>query len=128
MSARRGRVLLLAALLGAAPVGATQTVTRAYTGITHIDRTQTAPRPLRIHVIDIDLAAPGMSEGMTTAELAAMLVRDYGAVDAINLDGGGSTTLAMDQPAPHIVNTPSDRPPRAVGSNLAVFALPLPSP
>jgi hypothetical protein len=34
------------------------TVTYPFFGITHIDRTETSPRPLRMHVIRIDLNAP----------------------------------------------------------------------
>jgi exopolysaccharide biosynthesis protein len=72
----------------------------------------------------------GGSEGMQVGEVAALLVRDYGVWDAINLDGGGSTTLALEDPVTHvpsIVNAASDADPiagRAVGSSLAVFARP----
>jgi hypothetical protein len=34
--------------------------THPFVGVTHIDRTEASPRPLRIHVIKIDLAAPGL--------------------------------------------------------------------
>ncbi len=69
--------------------------------------------------------ARGGSAGMSGGEVADMLIRDYGVHDALNLDGGGSTTLVMKDTAgkASIVNTPSDNPQgRAVGSNLAVFA------
>lgn len=73
----------------------------------------------------------GGSLGMSVGEVADVLVRDYGAYDALNLDGGGSTTLAMENPTSHvrsIVNVSTDNPGgRAVGSNLAVFAAPDPS-
>jgi exopolysaccharide biosynthesis protein len=72
----------------------------------------------------------GGSEGMKVYEVAALLVRDYGVWNAINLDGGGSTTLAMEDPSTHaasIVNASSDNPNgRRVGSNLAVFVSPQP--
>jgi hypothetical protein len=49
----------------------------------------------------------------------------------INLDGGGSTTLAMEDPTTHvdsIINSASGGP-RLVGSSLAVFAAsPVPEP
>jgi exopolysaccharide biosynthesis protein len=68
----------------------------------------------------------GGSEGMRLSELAATLIRDFGVADALNLDGGGSTTMAMEDPAtavPSIVNTSSDNPQgRAVATSLAVFA------
>ncbi len=69
--------------------------------------------------------ARGGSAGMSGGEVADMLIRDYGVYDALNLDGGGSTTLAMTDAAGNasIVNTPSENAQgRAVGSNLAVFA------
>jgi len=45
--------------------------------------------------------------------------------NAINVDGGGSTTLALATPRPHLVNFPSSGASgRAVGGNLAVLAVP----
>ncbi len=68
----------------------------------------------------------GGSLGMSVREVADLLLRDYGVSDALNLDGGGSTALAMEDPpgrGGRVVNVPSDNPGgRAVGSNLAVFA------
>ena len=72
--------------------------------------------------------AAGGSAGMKVGEVADMLINDYGVYNALNLDGGGSTTLAMENPVTHvrtIVNRSSDNMNgRAVGSNLAVFASP----
>lgn len=66
------------------------------------------------------------SWGMTVGEVAELLVRDYDVVDALNLDGDGSTTLVMEDPVSGqgiFVNSPGEPPAgRAVGSNLAVFA------
>jgi hypothetical protein len=68
----------------------------------------------------------GGSLGMTVGEVADVLIRDYAVINALNLDGGGSTTLAMENPATHaavVVNNSSDNPDgRSVGSNLAIFA------
>jgi exopolysaccharide biosynthesis protein len=64
------------------------------------------------------------SRGMSVGEVADMLIRE-GVHDALNLDGGGSTTLAMEDPqgTRRIVNAPTGAPPgRSVASNLAVFA------
>lgn len=36
---------------------------------------------------------------------SALIMRSLGAVDAVNLDGGGSTTLSINQ---QLVNRPSD--------------------
>ena len=74
----------------------------------------------------------GGSLGLTVGEVADLLINDYGVYSALNLDGGGSTTMAMQDPVTkkrHIVNVPSDNPlGRAVGSNLGIFARPMPCP
>src|SRR6185437_1421703 len=61
--------------------------------------------------------------GMTLRETAD-LMRGLGARDAINLDGGGSTTMVVADPASHalrIVNHPSDKEgERSVGDALAI--------
>lgn len=62
------------------------------------------------------------SQGLTVGEAAALLATDYKVHNALNLDGGGSTTLALRDPETNqggIVNTTQNR---AVCSNLAVFA------
>jgi len=60
------------------------------------------------------------------------LMKDYGVWNALNLDGGGSTSMAMEDPSTHhrsIVNASSDNPAgRSVGSSLAVFARRIPNP
>jgi hypothetical protein len=63
--------------------------------------------------------------GMQVGEVADVLMRDYGVYNALNLDGGGSTTLAMQDPvtlARRVVNSPSDNPPRAEASSFAVYS------
>jgi len=76
----------------------------------------------------------GGSEGMQVGEVADLLGRDYDVWDALNLDGGGSTTMAMEDPVTHtslLVNASSDKDAasgRPVGSSLAVFARPIPNP
>jgi exopolysaccharide biosynthesis protein len=65
---------------------------------------------------------PGFSVGMTYEEVATVL-KEFGAVDAIALDGGGSATLVMADGqggAPRVLNRPSDGKERAVGNNLGV--------
>lgn len=70
--------------------------------------------------------ARGGSDGMKVTEVADLLIRDYGVWNALNLDGGGSTSLAMEDPQTHeatLLNTPTGSAgERAVGSSLAVFA------
>jgi hypothetical protein len=66
------------------------------------------------------------SSGMTVSEVADMLMNDYAAYNAINLDGDGSTTLAMEDPGTHVARVvnqcSSGVTGRPVGSNLAIFA------
>lgn len=68
----------------------------------------------------------GGSQGMKVSEVADLLIRDYGVCNALNMDGGGSTSLAMRDPATGIggyLNTSSDNPNgRANASGLAVLA------
>ena len=70
--------------------------------------------------------AAGGSIGMAVGEVADLLISDYHVYNAMNLDGGGSTTLAMKDPFTHlgqIMNVSADNSlGRAVGSNLSVFA------
>jgi hypothetical protein len=70
----------------------------------------------------------GGSAGMTVREVAGLLAKDYQVWDGLNLDGGGSTSLAIQDPATQaasLVNVSSDNPAgRSVASSLAVFASP----
>ena len=47
----------------------------------------------RLLLVTVDGRQPGVSEGLTLVE-EAQLLRSLGAVDAMNLDGGGSTAIA----------------------------------
>jgi len=58
----------------------------------------------------------GVSAGMSLTE-EAVLMHSLGAVDAMNLDGGGSTQFASDG---QIVNDPSSSPLRPVGDTIEV--------
>lgn len=80
---------------------------------------------------------PKYSVGQTFHEMAQFFA-DYGAEEALALDGGGSATLVIADPEPTVMNVPipTDMPEMLVlsspgierhnGNNLAVFALPLP--
>ena len=59
-----------------------------------------------------------VSVGMTLRELAELMIT-LGAVDAINLDGGGSATLVVRD---RVLNLPSDGRDRPVGSAILVLA------
>ena len=58
----------------------------------------------RVLILAVDGRQPGYSEGMTLQELGDFLIA-HGITDALNLDGGGSTTLVVRD---RIVNRPSD--------------------
>ncbi|CAG0936915.1 hypothetical protein TFLX_05812 [Thermoflexales bacterium] len=75
----------------------------------------------------VDGRQPNYSEGVTLPELAQIVI-EHGAYTAINLDGGGSSTLAIEDSAgrPQILNSPihasipgMERP---VGNHLGVYA------
>ena len=84
-------------------------------------------RTLTLFTVDVR----GGSGGMRVGEVADLLMTDYGVWNALNLDGGGSTSMAMEDQATHtraMVNVSSDQDNpggRSVGSSLAVFARPV---
>lgn len=68
-------------------------------------------------MVTVDGRQPGVSVGMTLQELAEYLL-SLGAVEAVNLDGGGSTTMYLDG---KVANTPSDKEgERKVGDAIVV--------
>lgn len=71
----------------------------------------------RVLFVTVDGRAPGYSVGMTLVEFARLFKR-LGATWALNLDGGGSTTMVV---RGAIVNRPSDSSERPVGSALLVL-------
>jgi hypothetical protein len=58
----------------------------------------------RIFFVTVDGRQPGYSDGMTLQELAE-LMRELGCTQALNLDGGGATTMVI---RGKVVNRPSD--------------------
>lgn len=56
----------------------------------------------------VDGRQPGYSEGLSTRELAELML-ELGCANALNLDGGGSTAMVLREPGgkPRIVNRPS---------------------
>src|SRR5262245_16250402 len=81
-------------------------------------------RTLTLFTVD----ARGGSDGMKVGEVATWLIDEYEVWNALNVDGGGSTSLVLTDTVTGkaaLVNTSSDNPEgRAVGSSLAVFAGP----
>jgi hypothetical protein len=82
----------------------------------------------KLILVTVDGRQTGISEGLTLPEMASLMINTYSVTNAINLDGGGSTTMVMnfygDGLASQVVNVPSDGSERAVGTNFGVFALP----
>lgn len=80
-----------------------------------------------LFLIAVDGRQPNYSEGVTLEELAE-IVLEYGGETALNLDGGGSTTLVVEGEAgrPLKLNSPIDRRlpgrERPVANHLGVFA------
>jgi hypothetical protein len=72
----------------------------------------------RLILVTVDGRQPGVSEGATLEE-AAELMRGLGAVNALNLDGGGSTAMTVNGA---VVNKPSDATgERPVGDTVQVL-------
>ncbi|WP_153451928.1 phosphodiester glycosidase family protein [Streptomyces smaragdinus] len=76
-----------------------------------------------MHVLTVD-GRSGDTGGVTLTELALMM-KQLGAYSALNLDGGGSSTLVAREPGsdtPQLENTPSDGFERVVPNGLAITA------
>lgn len=73
----------------------------------------------KILLLTVDGRQPGLSVGMSLPMLAELLL-ELGAVDALNLDGGGSTTMVVRD---KVVNRPSDQTgERLVSDAILVFS------
>lgn len=79
---------------------------------------------IRLWLVVIDGRQPGRSMGMTLRQ-TGLLLQALGAIAALNLDGGGSSALALRDLATgavRVVNTPSDPVERPVGNAMAVLS------
>lgn len=77
----------------------------------------------KMHLLTVD-GRQADSRGVTLSELAVMMV-EMGAHHALNLDGGGSSTMLAREPgnaALQVENQPSDGGERSVPNGLAIFA------
>lgn len=79
-----------------------------------------------LYLVVVDGRQPNYSDGATIHELSQMLL-DAGAYNAINLDGGGSSTIVMDRDGtPNILNSPiQSRIPareRPIANHLGIYA------
>lgn len=71
-------------------------------------------------LVQVDGRQPGLSEGMTLEELAKTMIR-LGCTEAMNLDGGGSSTLWADGT---VRNSPCDGQERPIANGLVVLRIP----
>lgn len=98
-------------------------------------RTAVGLKPGKIMLwVVVDGRNPEHSEGVTLPELAKIMI-DLGARDALELDGGGSSTFVLADPDAKVMNVPMSTPApkglkvpppgiqRRNGNNLAVYAL-----
>ena len=63
-------------------------------------------------MVVVDGRQPGVGEGMTAKELTRFLRDNFNPQYALNMDGGGSTTLCVEgegDPDTHVVNRPSNK-------------------
>lgn len=76
-----------------------------------------------MYLVAVDGRQPGYSQGVTLAELGN-LMKDLGSYDAIEMDGGGSTAVAIEgaNGAPDLLNVPSGGGERYDGDNLGIYA------
>jgi len=78
-------------------------------------------------LVVVDGRQPGYSEGVTLQELAGIIIH-YGGYNAMNLDGGGSSTLVMEGilGRPVVLNSPINNGipgrQRAVANHLGIYA------
>ncbi|MDN5914739.1 MAG: phosphodiester glycosidase family protein [Pseudonocardia sp.] len=95
-----------------------------------LDDTERAPRSAvgigdggrRVQLVTVD-GRESTSVGVTLAQMSDLLAQ-LGATDGLNLDGGGSSTLAYAEPGAgkvSVVNNPSDDATRLVPNGLGVF-------
>lgn len=106
------------------PAFATSRHPRTAVGISGAGRIPRDYAGRRVLLVVVDGRQSPYSDGMTLRELANLMLA-LGARDAINLDGGGSTTMVYSDPdsagALRIANRPSDQQgERPVGNALAI--------
>lgn len=80
----------------------------------------------RLTILVVDGRKPGVAIGMSYDELAAEMLR-LGCVEALNLDGGGSSVMAIRAPGKKemtILNQPTDGRERAVANVLGITVEP----
>ncbi|HYF81487.1 MAG TPA: phosphodiester glycosidase family protein [Clostridia bacterium] len=87
-------------------------------------RTAVGIKDNKLYMVTVDGRQPGYSDGMNLYEMAEFLL-GQGVKDAINLDGGGSTTMAVRKQGDagvKLVNSPSDGRERYVGNSIQLVS------
>jgi len=82
----------------------------------------------KLILLVVDGRKPSVAVGMSYDELAAEMIR-LGSQQALNLDGGGSSVMAVRDPVKgefHILNQPTDGRERAVANALGISIQPKP--
>jgi len=107
-----------ATAMGGGPILLSQgQITPAAAGTARHPRTAIGFNREHVFLVVVDGRQPALSVGMGHRELAALMLR-LGCTEALNLDGGGSSTMWV---AGKIVNSPSDGAERPVGNGLILF-------
>ena len=91
-------------------------ISQAFVDTRH-PRTALGYNDTTIFLVTVDGRREGYSAGMSLPELASLL-RELGAVEAINLDGGGSTTMWVKG---EIRNRPSDGRVRPIANGILIY-------
>ena len=84
---------------------------RRHQGVRHPRTVYALTEDNDLLLIAIDGRWPGKAEGMNAAEVTRFIVRYFNPQWAINMDGGGSTTLTikgLGHPETNVVNYPTD--------------------
>jgi len=87
-------------------------------------RTAVGIKDNKLYMVTVDGRQPGVSDGMTIYELTEMLL-SQGIQEALNLDGGGSTTMAVRKQGDAVIklaNIPSDGRERYVGNSIQIVS------
>lgn len=87
-------------------------------------RTAIGVKDGKIYMVTVDGRQEGFSDGMNLYELANFLI-SHGVQDAINLDGGGSTTMVARKQGSEkveMVNSPSDVSARIVSNSIQIVS------
>ena len=87
-------------------------------------RTAIGIKDNKLYMVTVDGRQPGYSDGMNLPEMTEFLL-SQGVKDAINLDGGGSTTMVVRKQgdaAAKLTNNPSDGRERYVGNSIQLIS------